>query len=212
MNYKNNTLEIRSLFTTLDIKNIVTSYNEFKDNSELKTTLLSCICSTTDLAKLTLSNQLRDKLNSEEFKNSQVLQEISNRLINYTTGVFYENSFGDELTKFLEADSIINKTTLEYLNSYTKGLTKMSEVNLFTPVLNECLIDPLRIIFNFGTLTEIKNAYNQFDLDIKVRILDETEKYNAVGWKCGYLNTSYLSWITADNTTGRTRSCNCRYR
>jgi hypothetical protein len=59
-----------------------------------------------------LCNQLRNKLNSEEFKNNVILQKISETLTDYTSGIFYENSFGEELTKFLEADSIVNKTTL----------------------------------------------------------------------------------------------------
>jgi hypothetical protein len=37
MNYDNNTLIVRSLYTTLDTKNIITSYEEFKNNNALKT-------------------------------------------------------------------------------------------------------------------------------------------------------------------------------
>lgn len=45
-----------------------------------------------------------------------------------------------------------------------------------------------------------------FDVDINVSIEDPIEQYNKVGWHCGNKKTKYLSWITGDNTHGRTRN------
>jgi hypothetical protein len=50
MNYETNTLIVRSLYTSFDSNNIVTSYEEFKNNDKLKSELLSCISSTTEYA------------------------------------------------------------------------------------------------------------------------------------------------------------------
>lgn len=218
MNYDNKTLIIRSIFPTCKSTQIVTNYEEFKEKTELKQLLLSCISKNQFQAKQILSKQLYDMLSTDEFKNNNLLYEIFydklSEIINTDDDTIstdiYQLEFNQYLIKFLESGSLINEVSLKNLMNYSNGLNILAEINSFTPVVNECLIDPLKIIFNFGAIEEtFGGSLEQFDLDIKVRILDETEKYNAVGWKCGYLNTSYLNWITADNTNGRTRSSYC---
>lgn len=46
-------------------------------------------------------------------------------------------------------------------------------ITKFIPNLNVCLIDPLKLIFNFGNInSEYENYNDNFDLDIKVVIED----------------------------------------
>lgn len=92
------------------------------------------------------------------------------------------------------------------LIDYNTGISALSSILKFSPIISNCLIEPMKIIFNFGTKS---NDYltNNFDLDIKVRIDDNLERIKPVGWKCGYKETKYLNWLTNDNTTGRTGNC-----
>ena len=185
--------------------------------------MVSCFGDSAVEAKLILCEKLSsafnlsplsgDMLLSNIFNNnlSSIHQDLHNKLSAEKNdseltenNIFYSETFNQYLVNFLETNSIFNDTTVKDLTLYTNGLNNLGKINQFLPVMNECLIDPLKIIFNFGSLEEVtnKSGLNEFDLDIKVRILDETEKYNSVGWKCGHLNTSYLNWVTADNTQG----------
>jgi len=74
------------------------------------------------------------------------------------------------------------------------------------PAVTNCLIEPMKIIFNFGQQTTNNSVNNNFDIDIKVNIDDPVERNNAVGWRCGSKNTKYLTWLTGDNVAGRTRN------
>lgn len=81
---------------------------------------------------------------------------------------------------------------------YLVGLTDTLN---FTSVVNQCLVEPLKLVFNFGTNKYVLNDF--FDLDIKVNISnDPVEKNKAVGWKCGYKQTKYLNWESGDNIHG----------
>lgn len=86
---------------------------------------------------------------------------------------------------------------LETLQEYNKGFEKLNTLTKFSPSITNCLVEPMKIIFNFGT-----NRFNfetYFDMDIKVSIDDANERDKAVGWRCGYKSTRYLNWVTSDN-------------
>jgi hypothetical protein len=86
---------------------------------------------------------------------------------------------------------------LDTLSGYNKVFENLNILTEFSPSITNCLVEPMKIIFNFGT-----NRFNfdtYFDMDIKVYIDDENEKDKAVGWRCGYKSTRYLNWVTSDN-------------
>jgi hypothetical protein len=86
---------------------------------------------------------------------------------------------------------------LETYNSNVSGLNMISK---FTSEFANCLVEPMKFVFNFGN-----NKFNfdtYFDMDISININDENEKSNAVGWRCGYTTTKYLDWITKDHIFG----------
>lgn len=216
MSTDNKTMIVRTIFNTLSTENYISSYIDFDTNYKLIQSLSDCIKSNINSAKDVLYEQLKDKFNENpEFLNSSVLSSILSGETIPANNLLYNLNFGKSIETFLYNDSIINKENVTNLKNYTENLNKLSQINQFAPVLNECLIQPMKIIFNFGSYDEINRQTSiatQFDLDIKVRILDQIEKYNAVGWKCGFVSTKYLNWFTYDNTNGRSRSSICRHR
>lgn len=89
------------------------------------------------------------------------------------------------------------------INNFNKNFKDIILLSNWTPALTNCLIEPMKIIINFGKpTTEIKGINTTFDIDIKVNINDPLEKNNAVGWRCGSINTKYLSWLSGDEQFG----------
>ena len=74
-------------------------------------------------------------------------------------------------------------------------MQKLSTIANFSSVVTNCLIEPLKIIVNFGE-NRFENFVGKtiFDADIKVYIDDETERNKSVGWNCGFKETRYLKW------------------
>lgn len=134
------------------------------------------------------------------------LNELKDTLLNNSASInpsltWEDNGWGLDFNKLLSSTTY----SLNDLEQYTAQLNGLTNLINFSPVINTCLISPLRIIFNFGKTNFNVNLDEElFDLDCKVYIDDFSEKDKPVGWKCGYTETDYLNWITSDNIHGRT--------
>ena len=211
---ENNELVIETIITTLGGDKTIYTSTISDDVAEL---LKKTIVTTASAASGAFINVL-----SSDFSiyNSDVLTDNSNvyisggleNLINAIKlnpasinpdATWNSNDWGFDFKKLLEKYNESND--LNDLNLYSNSLQAITDICQLTPVLTTCLIEPLKIICNFGTYdnpnyTVIGNEY--FDLDIKVYIDDEKERNKAVGWNCGYKSTKYLNWITNDNRYG----------
>ena len=96
----------------------------------------------------------------------------------------------------------IKTNDLQKLEKYNKSFEIINLLSNFVPALTTCLVDKLKLIFNFGTPNKKISLNTNVDLDIKVYINDLLERNKAVGWHCGYRQTKYLNWITYDNMNG----------
>ena len=75
---------------------------------------------------------------------------------------------------------------LDILPKYNAEFDKLTTNIDFIPGINTCLVEPLKLIFNFGSLSnkDLEKYNDIFDLDIKVALEDGIENNKAVGWKC----------------------------
>lgn len=113
---------------------------------------------------------------------------------------------GTELNIYNDYLNLLNDNSMENIEKFNNKMSIVEDFSNWTPTFTNCLIEPLKISFNFGdvSLNNIDGINYTFDIDIKVNIDDPVERNNAVGWRCGSKNTKYLSWITGDNIYGRT--------
>jgi hypothetical protein len=185
-----------------------TIYNELDESAEnvkinnMSSYLQGDFSNLSDKLTPTLSGLLKDKLTIgiSDFE-SLMASDID------TKNIFY-NSYEDFYNKIGTNNGSI-ETAITTFNDTMKSLPVLSN---WTPALTNCLIEPMKIMINFGQPTIEKNEMSPtFDIDIKVNINDPIEKNNAVGWRCGSKNTKYLSWISGDSRDGRSRNCISRY-
>lgn len=143
-----------------------------------------------DQYKITLDDQL------EPYK------EVFNGRI---TGQY---NFYEYYDKYIEAKEkgLPVSTQQNYLQMYNQQMAKLNDVVAFAPVVNEFIVEPLKIIFNFGNIFGFKNteltANNYFDLDVNMYIDSDQERHKKVGWKCSEWQTDYISWISRDERFG----------
>lgn len=206
LNTETHNLEISTIITTLGkTKNYlatITNLDElnFNTNAMNELTLLkNSIAFTEDEAISNLTGLiLEDSILSAGINelNYNIENNTASKLTDLTWTDnwefnFYENGFLQYITN----------QDLSMLKQYNESISSgLNSIVNFAPVVTQCLIEPLKIIFNFGT-----NNYpisNIFDMDIKVLINDETERNKAVGWRCGYKQTKYLNWQSGDNIEG----------
>lgn len=132
----------------------------------------------------------------------ELYNQITGNLLSVPTdnkpGVFDNWKFDfskENINKTMENNSTISINDIN--SSIISGMQSIIE---FTPSITNCLVDPMKLIFNFGE-TIYSNVIS-FDMDVNVSIDDEKEFRNTVGWHCGLKQTRYLDWITGDNTSG----------
>lgn len=111
---------------------------------------------------------------------------------------------GTELNIYNDYLNLLNDNSVENIEKFNNKMSIVEDFSNWTPTFTNCLIEPLKICFNFGdiSLMNIQDINYTFDIDIKVNIDDPAERNNAVGWRCGSKNTKYLSWVTGDNIYG----------
>lgn len=154
-----------------------------------------------------------DILNKEAFSTglTAVNEIISGDISSSISGDFFENENYEWNIKKYYDEYVEHNFDLDKLTVYNNAFAILTALSNFVPALNTCLTENMKLIFNFGESNYTSGLNDNLDLDIKVYIDDPVEKNKAVGWRCGYRQTSYLNWITYDNTTGRTRNSFCRY-
>lgn len=204
---ENNELVIESIITTLGGNKTVysTSLPDDMSNLLLSTIVSSAIEASGAFIDVLSSNAIiknEDILTDDPFVNiSGGILTVNDAIKNNpasidNTKTWNSNNWGFDFKKLLDTGD---------LTTYSNSLNAITAICQMTPVLTTCLIEPLKIICNFGKYTNenynlIGNEY--FDLDIKVYIDDDNERNKAVGWNCGYKKTKYLNWITSDNRFG----------
>jgi hypothetical protein len=99
-------------------------------------------------------------------------------------------------------DDYISTQDLQKLDKYNTCFEIINLLSNFIPAITTCLVDKLKLVFNFGSPNKRISLNINIDLDIKVYINDLLERNKAVGWRCGYRQTKYLDWLTYDNTKG----------
>ena len=166
-----------------------------------------------------LSYVTNDFLTSENTRAAAEVQTIINDLI-YENECITPKEYADSIitsTNNFEiiklSDSLQNGTLFGTLyNEITKEsldkLGMLAQTSLWVPCTTDCLVEPLKIVCNFGDLPDSVKDFivgkESFDLDISVYINDSEfeniEINKPVGWHCGYKKTDYVDWITDDVT------------
>jgi len=221
----NGELIVESLITTLGgnksckyLPNIqdIAELSELKNKKEfdlLKSTLVSAkdIPAGVEISSYVINTLTGTILTGliNDYPLSTGIMELNTTLSNISSNLEWNSQtwnidFYSTYEEYLLSSTLpnINKSELtSILNKYNESLSGLTNILNFTPVINECLVEPLKIIFNFGTNLYVLNDF--FDLDINVSISnDPIEKNKSVGWKCGYKQTKYLNWESGDNIHG----------
>lgn len=209
---KENNLVISSLITTLGSYKSLTVDKEQKNIQQING--MKLLTSTIDplvVCDSTFEDIITNE-NSYFYRNNQRIElddqlNTYKKLFNDISGTY---NFYQYYDKYIEAK--INEQPLstqkEYLELYNQQMAKLNNVVAFAPVINEFIIQPLKIIFNFGNefafdINQVNpSKTNYFDLDIKTYINTPEEQFKKVGWKAGNWATDYINWITRDERFG----------
>lgn len=202
-----NHLVISSIATTLgSYKSLTVNKDQrsvYQENNGMK--LLTSIID----PDVTCNDSFEDVItndNSYFYRNNQrvELKEGLQQYKNIFDGITGTYDFYQYYDKYIEAknDNKSLSQQKEYLQLYNQQMAKLNDVVAFAPVINEFIIQPLKIIFNFGNEFGFKNkeliTNNYFDLDINTYINTDQQKFKKVGWKAGLWQTDYINWITRD--------------
>ena len=135
-----------------------------------------------------------DCIDPREYADSIITSTNNFEIIRLSTSLENGEFFGN----------LYNEITKESLDS----LGMLAQTSRWIPCTTDCLVEPLKIVCNFGDLPDSVKEFitgtESFDLDISVYIDDSdfenTEVNKPVGWHCGYKKTDYVEWITDDVT------------
>lgn len=189
----------------------------------IKTTELDEIISSSNIDEIYIQGYLNGNLNGQLGAIEKLKRLLSSNcyIINQSIPEFnelskyvYLSSGISEVNSLLSGKyTIDNSLSSIFENGCGLDFTTVSSYSLihnelvkfynFIPIIANCIVQPLKIIVNFGNYNkELNVGQTSFDLDISVFIDTIDEKDKKVGWRCGHINTNYLNWITNDNTSG----------
>ena len=209
---RDNHLVISSLPTTLGSYKSLTVDKEQKDIEQ--TNGMKLLTSTIDpdvVCDDTFEDIITDE-NSYFYRNSQRIQ-LDDQLDDYKElfdGITGSYNFYQYYDKYIESKKNEQPLSIQrkYLQFYNQQMAKLNDIVAFAPVVNEFIIQPLKIIFNFGNMFDFDIEWanpsktNYFDMDVNTYIDTDQQKYKKVGWKAGMWQTDYINWITRDQRFG----------
>ena len=209
---KDNHLMLSSLVTTLGAYKSLTVDKEQKNiQQENGMRLLTSTIDPLVVCDNSFEDVITDK-DSYFYRNKQRIQLDDNlepykRLFGDITGSYNFYEYYDQYLEAKENGQPLSEQK-KYLQMYNQQMVKLNDIVAFAPVINEYIIEPLKIVFNFGNMFDFdinevnSNGKNYFDMDINTYIDTFEQKYKKVGWKAGLWQTDYLNWITRDQRFG----------
>lgn len=109
------------------------------------------------------------------------------------------NEIGIQFSDFIL--NTYNKTvTADNLNIYYTIEIDTNNYNICVDLFNDCIVCMNQTGIIKFSFDDVINEH--LDMDISVRIDDNGVYSDPVGWNCMSMQTSYLNWVTMDNTTG----------